>query len=84
MEILKPKSVKIPPELHERANAVAKLIGYSYNKFVATAMEDHIIMIESKRPVVPRMVLMAKAAYIHPPPLLQPSHPIRNKKKRKR
>ncbi len=63
---------------------MAKQIGYSYNKFVATAMEDHIAMIESKHPVVPRMVLMAKAAYTQSPPLLVPSYPTRNKKKRKR
>lgn len=84
MEILKPKSVKIPPELHERANAVAKLIGYSYNKFVATAMEDHITMIESKRPVIPRMVLMAKAASVDAPPLLAFSRSGKSKKKNRR
>lgn len=85
MEVLKPKSVKIAPDLHERAVTVAKHIGFSYNKFVATAMEDHIVMIESPRPVIPQMVMMAKAAreYHKSPPLL--AYPkVHAKKKKKR
>lgn len=65
MEVLKPQSFKMTPELRVRVSTEAKNLGYSNNKFVTTALEDYIIMIESRRPVIPQVVMMAKAAHRH-------------------
>ena len=60
---LKPKSVKVTPELNERIRKIAQKIDYSDSQLIAIGMKAILDLIEAPGPlVIPRIVVMARAA----------------------
>lgn len=68
---LKPKSVKVTPELNERIRKIAHSIEYSDSQLIAIGMKAILDLIEAPGPlVIPKIVVMARAAlhYDQSPP----------------
>lgn len=80
---LKPKSVKVTPELNERIRKIAQSIEYSDSQLISIGMKAILDLIEAPGPlVIPRIVVMARAAFHYdksPPEFTKQRKPSRRK-----
>lgn len=80
---LKPKSVKVTPELNERIRKIAQSIEYSDSQLISIGMKAILDLIEAPGPlVIPRIVVMARAALNYdksPPEFIKQKNASRKK-----